>query len=463
MIVVIVVAGAAAAIVISGDDDEKKDYKIDTKLEIYGNADGDDDIDSEDVELISQWIDAVKSDDADRQNELKKTINLDFADAKHDGTIDSDDVVQTKAIADGTATHLWFMDGIGKDRDMDIGESITRVGCEYFTGVETMLILGQTDRIAAVDFAPWQYLDFYFSDEEKKNISNLGNMNAPDYDAVNKLNLDVLLIFSASASYEAKQEKLVGTDVLYLGLYNPDLINTQSSSFVQGILKAGYIFGAVEKAEAYTEWILNYRDKMLEIEGSIPESEKPVVLMSNYTVSYFSTGKGDQVPAYSLNDPLGQAIALAGGVNILDEINPSYGSAYSVKINLDKLFTKEGTVDYICLHNVKYTYNGATMADTPAHGYLQDDDKEFRNAIDNALGQKFVTTETVVMLAGDFRNGCTGGILLAAYLGNLINPELYSSIDPIAMHNEYVEFLGISGYDVKEHGVFFEYGNNATS
>ena len=47
MIVVIVVAGAAAAIVISGDDDEKKDYKIDTKLEIYGNADGDDDIDSE--------------------------------------------------------------------------------------------------------------------------------------------------------------------------------------------------------------------------------------------------------------------------------------------------------------------------------------------------------------------------------------------------------------------------------
>ena len=202
---------------------------------------------------------------------------------------------------------------------------------------------------------------------------------------------------------------------------------------------------------------------MLSIEESIPEADKPVVLMSNYTQSYFCTGAGDQVPAYTQNDPLGQAVILAGGINIHEKLGTDYGSKYSVKINLDSLFTEAGTVDYICLHNVKYTYGGMTMASTPAHGYLQDDDTEFRNAIDIALGQSFVTTETVAMMAGDFRNGCTGGVLLAAYLGNLINPEQYSSIDPVDMHNEYVKFLGIEGYDVGEHGVFFEYGKNPTS
>ncbi len=447
--VVIIIIAAAFAVVLMGNDDPDDPRDLDVDLEIYGNANKDWRVDSADAELVQSWIDAA--DDVEKQDSLKDSINLTFADANHDGVIDAKDVEQIMAIANGTATHLWFLDGIGQERDMDIGD-IQRIGCEYYATTEAMLILGQNDRIVAVDNAPYQYLDFYFTDEQSKNITNLVNMSSPDYPFINSLKLDVLLVFSPTASYEAKQEKLVGTDVLYLGLYNPDLTDIENSEFIQGILKAGYIFGAVDRAVGYTDWILDYRDKMLGIADSIPEAEKPVVAMTNYTSQYFENGTSDTISTYSNIDPLGQAIVLAGGTNVLDVLKVET-SGYSVKVGIDALFYNS-PADYFFCHNVKYAYNATVQKDTPNHGYLVDDYSEMKAAADLAASRPLVNDETITLIAGDFRNGCTGGVLLAAYVGNIINPEEYADIDPIVMHNEYVEWLGIEDYDVEERGVF---------
>lgn len=456
--VVIIAAAVAAIVVLSDDDDDKTVRDLDVNLEIYGNADRDWKIDSADADLVQQWIDAEAANDTAKQDELRSTINLTFADANHDGIIDSRDVTQIRAIANGTATHLWFLDGIGDERNMDIGDAIQRIGCEYYSNTEAMLILGQEDKIVAVDNAPYQYRDFYFSASHRDSVTNLINMNAPDYGMVNTLNLDVLLIFSSTASYEAKQEKLIGTDVLYLGLYNPDLTNTAKSSFIQGILKAGYIFGAVDRAVDYTNWVLDYRDKMLAIADSIPEDDKPVCAMTNYTSSYFENGTSNVLPIYTSIDPLGQAVVLAGGKNLLDALGTDVPSgSYSVKIGIDAVFNHH-PVDYFFLHTVKYTYGGAMMSSTPDHGYLQNDTSSMESALETAENQSLVGDEILTIIAGDFRNGCTGGILLAAYMGSMINPDQYSDIDPIEMHNEYVKWMGIENYDVSKNGVFFYHG-----
>lgn len=451
VIVIMVIAGAATAVIkMGGDKDTSKD--LDINLEIYGNADKDWDIDSDDANLVSRWIEAESAEDKEAMESMKDSINLTFADANRDGIIDSRDVDQINALATGSADHIWFLDGIGNEYDMDITD-IQRIGCEYYSTTEAMLILGQNEKIVAVDNAPYQYRDFYFTAEQQKNLTNMVNMNEPDYSFINTLNLDVLLIFSASASYEAKQEKLPGTDVLYLGLYNPDLTDTANSSFIQGMLKAGYIFGAVERAEAYTNWVIDYRDKMMAIAGSIPDEEKPAVAMSNYTNQYFENGTTTTLSIYTSIDPLGQAVLLAGGKNILGAIGVEEGTGYSVKIGIDTIFNKS-PVDYFFLHTVKYTYGGGVMSQTPDHGYLQDDYGPFEKACTNAKGQSLVSDESISIIAGDFRNGCTGGILLAAYMGNLINPEYYSDIDPMSMHQEYIGWMGIEGYDINEHGVF---------
>ncbi len=446
---IIVIAGAGVALTMMGNDNKARD--LDVNLEIYGNADKDWDVDSDDSQLVKSWIAAVESGDEAQKESLSEGINFTFADANKDGIIDSKDVEQIDAIVNGTATHLWFLDGVGNDRDMDIGD-IKRIGCEYYATTEAMLILGQADNIVAVDNAPYQYLDFYFTESQKQNVTNMLNVSTPDYGFLNSLDLDVLLVFSPTASYEAKQEKIVDTDVLYLGLYNPDLTNTSKSSFIQGMLKAGYIFGAVDRAEGYTNWIIEYRDKMLNISNSISDEDKPVVAMTNYTNQYFENGTSNTLSTYSISDPLGQAIVLAGGKNILDVLDIEV-SGYSFKVGIDALF--EGSpVDYFFCHNVKYTYGNLTNTSTPDHGYLVDDYTQIKDATETATEKDLVTDESISLIAGDFRNGCTGGVLLAAYVGNIINPELYKDIDPIAMHNEYVEWLGIEGYDLKEHGVF---------
>lgn len=457
-VVILVAAGIGAAVALTKDDD-KSSKSIDVNLEIYGNADGDWKIDENDANLVESWIDISNKGDTTALDDIKEKINLDFADADRNGVIDSKDAEQIRAIANGTAKHLWFLDGIQEERDIDIGDAIKRIGCEYYSNTEAMLILGQADKIVAVDNAPYQYLDFYFNSEQKKNVTNMVNMNSPDYGFVNTLNLDVLLIFSSTASYEAKQEKLIGTDVLYLGLYNPDLTNTSKSNFIQGILKAGYIFGAVDRAVDYTNWVLDYRDKMLNIANSIPDSEKSVIAMSNYTSSYFENGTSNTMSIYTSIDPLGQAVILAGGKNLLDVLDVT-ASGYSYKIGIDAVFNKH-PVDHFFLHNVKYTYGGAVMESTPDHGYLQDDPSQMAEAWKNSVGRPLVEDETITLIAGDFRNGCTGGILLAAYMANQINPDAYASIDPLKMHAEYIEWMGISDYDITKHGVFFYQGQTA--
>lgn len=453
--VVVILIAAGAGIVVYNGLKHDTDKTIDVNLEIFGNADKDDRISENDAVMIEKYIAAVEAGDSEAISEID--ISTTFADANLDGSINTEDAAQVRAIVAGTADNIWMLDGVGNERK--ISTDISRIGCEYFSNTELCLILGQADKIVAVDNAPYLYSDFYFTESQQSNITNMFNCNKPDYDLINTLNLDTYLLFSGSASYEAKQEKIIDCDVIYLGLYNPDLTNTEKSSFVQGVLKAGYIFGAVDRAEDYINWLIDYRDEMLDIADSIDDSDKPVVCMSNYTSGqYFMDDDSNLISVYRTNDPLGQAVTLAGGTNVIELLSDSSfvtSGSYAVKVQIDSIFNDDESVEvnYFFLHMVKYTYGATVNSGVPDHGYLTTDDSEMAAAYAIATDHSLITDEKISLIAGDFRNGCTGGVLLAAYMGSVINAEAYSDIDPIAMHNEYVKWLGIEDYDVSEDGL----------
>ncbi|MDR1404842.1 MAG: hypothetical protein LBJ20_04680 [Candidatus Methanoplasma sp.] len=458
-VAVLVAAGAAAFVIMKND---KEVRPIDVNLEIFGNADKDWKIDENDAKLVEEYIKAQSDGDSEKTSEIEVKISLRFADADNNGVIDDRDVKQIRAVADGTADHLWFLDGVQRERDMDL--DVDRIGAEYFTNTEMMLILGQSDKVVAVDNAPYVCRDFYFSEKQQSNLRNMVNMSVPDYDLINSMNLDVLLIFapSTAAKYEEKQEKIVGCDVLYLGLYIPDLTNTSKSNFIQGILKAGYIFGNVERAEAYTNWVTDNRDKLLGLAESIPDGEKPVVGMSNYMAGqYFLDETKNTFTLYKSGDPLGQAVILAGGRNVLKIIGGDGDSSGGATVQVDAVFNDDPNVhaDFFFLHMVKYTYGGSVNQEVPDHGYDTDDYSEITAAWENADSRTLVMDEKIALIAGDFRNGCTGGILLAAYMAKIINPEVYSSVDPVELHNEYIGWMGIGDYDVNKKGVFVYAGS----
>ena len=446
LVAALAIAGAGAGVFLLTKS-APEGYSVDAELQIFGNANGDWKLDGDDV----TFLDSIISGSIDRTT---------YADANQDGVVDASDVEQVQAVIDRTAEYLWLVDGDGNVKK--IGLDISRIGAEYYSNTELMCILRLQDKVVAVDNAPYQTRDFYFGEERGDSITNLVNMNAPNYEFVAGLDLDILLTFSYAGT-EAKQEMLQDVDVIYLGMYRPDVLEPEKSEYIQGILKAGYIFDRVERAEAYVEWLLDIRDEIASISGGIEEEDKVKVLMTNYSNSYFSDDSITDWSIYTKIDPQVQALLLAGGYPVAKDIltEEQYNGGpdrtlYGTKVGSEPIVTAD--IDFIFCHCVKYTYGGTVVTSTPDHGYGTGDGTGMDAAHALAAGRPltdFVEDGNIYIMAGDFRNGATGGILHAAYIAKAIYPDEFADFDAVAIHNEYVsEWLGVSDYDVSTDGVF---------
>ena len=97
---IIVVAGCAAALTVIGGDDKEVEVNPDEssiRLRIYGNANGDDYINNDDIKIVQKIIDENIVD-------WKKTYY--FADADHDGKITENDIDVIKKIINGEKTKM---------------------------------------------------------------------------------------------------------------------------------------------------------------------------------------------------------------------------------------------------------------------------------------------------------------------------------------------------------------------
>lgn len=443
---ILIVSGAVGVFLLSKDNDSGREHIPNMELEVFGNANNDWKVDEDDLTALEEIIAGEREPSA-------------LADANQDGVIDERDIEQVESIINRTAEHLWLIDGDGNTKKIKL--DIERIGSEYYSNTELMCILDVKDKVVAIDNAPYQLKDFYFG-EGRNDITNLVNMHTPNYEAVADLNLDILLTFSYAGT-EEKQEALSNVDVLYLGMYRPDVLEPEKSEYMQAILKAGYIFDRVERAENYIEWLLDVREDIASVSDTIAEEDKKKVLMTNYSNSHFADESIVEWSLYTKIDPQGQALLLAGGHSVAQDIlTPEQynGGAdrtiYGAKVGTEPIITAD--IDYVFCHCVKYTYGGQVIESTPDHGYGISDRTEIEAAQALAASREMINLDdddNIFIMAGDFRNGATGGILHAAYIAKAIYPELFDELDPVAIHNQYVnEWLGIADYDVSVDGVF---------
>jgi len=412
-------------------------------LEIFGNANGDWSIDEDDIATIQAIIDG--------EEEPNK-----FADANRDGKIDEKDIEHVEALIERTADFIWILDGNGDP--VKVSLPVERVGVEYLSNAELMNVLNVSDKVVAADVAPYMMKDFYFPGQD---LHNIGQMHQnPNYeDIVNKTDLDVLFTFSPSDN-DVKNEKLDSTDVVFLGLYWPNVMEPQDSRFMQGVMKAGYILDAVDRANDYKEWLEGLVGDMHDVSSQIDPEDRPDVLMTVHR-DYFAPGGEDdkEVRTFTKIDPLSQACMLAGGNPIAKNIVDDWigeDSVYFAQVNLEYVLEEEP--EYIFLHTVRYTYSGDTLE--PAYGYDWDDPANYTERIDAILKRSDIGTlpavsnENVYMTAGDFRNNAMGGVLGALYYANILHPDKFE-LDPQAVHQEYIsDWMGLEGYDLNQSGVF---------
>ncbi|MCL2256740.1 MAG: ABC transporter substrate-binding protein [Candidatus Bathyarchaeota archaeon] len=402
-------------------------------LEIYGNANMDNKIDQKDIAYIQDII-----------ADIKPTTT--FADANRDGSIDQKDIDIINTIINGTFSQMHLLDGNGKN--ITITHPPNRVIIEYIQNAELARILQIQDKIVGVDFCVDQLKTIYFP-ENTNNIKTVGNMNTPDYEAILNLNPDILLTFSNATSEKAS--KLPGVDVIYLGLYYPNVLDPVHSEYIQAILKAGYIFNKVNQATSYTNWLLDLTNAINVKTSTLTATQKQSVFITNYPYTASTTLK-----AYMTIDTLGQACILAGGNNIASTL-PTYLTATSADVDAEWILQQNPS--YIFLHTVRYTYAATTNAD-PAQGIDVNDATSIRNCLEQWRSQEQITNlaavknNNVYIISGDFRNNAMGGTLGAVYIAKILYPDLLSDINPQTIHQDYITNYLHLNYNLDKNGVF---------
>jgi iron complex transport system substrate-binding protein len=404
-------------------------------LEVYGNANLDDKIDSDDITYVN--------------NIIAGTANSNqFADANRDGVINTNDLSQINAIINGQATQISMLDGNGKN--ITVSLPANRIIIEYIQNAELARILELENKVVGFDYAVDKLRSVYFPD--RSDIVNVGKMNTPDYEAVLNLNPDLLLTFSNSpVDIAEKTSKLPGVDVVFLGLYYPNVTAPEKSQFLQGILKAGYIFNKVPKATEYANWLVNLTSTINAKTSTIAEANKHSVLLYTYPYTPSTT-----IKEYATIDTLGQVCILAGGSNVAASF-PSYLNSTTVAVDAETVLDQDP--EYIFLHTVRYTFGGFTYAD-PVQGIDANDITSIDTCLKDYMSQEVFADVSafknnhVYIIAGDFRNNAMGGVLGAVYLSNVLYPDLFADLNAENVHQEYITKYLRLNYNLDNSGIF---------
>ncbi len=403
-------------------------------LGIFGNANMDNTVDELDVEYAQGIIDGTND-------------PTELADANRDGEIDEDDVGQIEMIINGDETELHILDG--NDEPATVHKPVERIVVEYLDNAELVSILNASDKVVGIDYAVAKS-EFQFPELSKRE--NVGQMNEPDYEAVLSANPDLLLTFS-SLNTQSKADNLPGVDVVFLGLYYPDLADPENSKFTDGVRKLGYILDEELRAEEYLTWRLGWIDQIRSGGKSVSEENRPKVLICAYPYAHLDAGT---FRTYSLIDTLTQMAMLTGAKVMAEDLPEFFGSSY--KIDVDPEWVIEQDPDFILLHLVAHTYSGMSL--DPPNGYDADDPENIEKARESftsrpeLAGMTAVKNGDVYLESGCFRNDASGGLIGASYMAKLFLPETFTDLDPEAIHQEYLSrFLG-QDYDLNEHGIF---------
>ncbi|MGM0452174.1 MAG: ABC transporter substrate-binding protein [Thermodesulfobacteriota bacterium] len=331
----------------------------------------------------------------------------------------------------------------GNGNPIKIRKPVKRIIVEYTDNAELVRILGRADRIVGVAGYDYVFQKCKRQFPEIRKKPSVGYPWALDYEAVLKLNPELLFTFTGDNA--SKRAKLPGVNVVFLGLYKPDLLNPEQSSFIKGVRNAGKMLDAQARAAQYIRW---YTDLIKRIESKtskIEEKKKPKVLVSSFPQCN-SAASG--YCAYSKNDTLTQASIIAGGDNLVETLPEPANETPSIPVDVEWLI--KHNPDIIILHAVDAV---------DLYGYEADNISGLRKAMKRYLKRpelqhiNAVKNKRVYIFDGHFRNDSSGGVLAAAYMARLFHPQQFKDLDPEAVHQKYLEMQHLE-YSLDRHGIF---------
>ncbi len=402
-VLAVIIVAAGAMIYLTNDNSSGEITP--GKLLIYGNADGDSDIDEDDVAYIENIIAGNKT-------------KTDMADANCDGKIDQADIDLVRKLIDKEPCTAYYYDMLNK-RSESFSYPIKTV---YPVGIDSMLatkILGLDDRVVAVSSTTSDAV--LFKDIYDRNVPGLGSN--PAVEKISELSTKPDAIIGTTYPNDLKNEDAIeaaGIKVVRLGFQDQDNL--------AAYLTYGFMTQSTEKAAKFVGFTQNVLDRIAEKTKDLSKDEKVSGMVLGYNVIY---GK---VQNY------GTILTNAGGIDAVD------WDAYRLcSAGFEWLY--EYKFDYIVglANPAGYDYTGSA------------DDKANCLDIWNKHYDRYQRTDAVKagnLFILDNNMPC---IIKTAYVAQMFYPELFDSNFGNSIHQEYINLfidnLATDHYDVSK-GVF---------
>jgi iron complex transport system substrate-binding protein len=312
-----------------------------------------------------------------------------------------------------------IVDSDGKE--VKIFRPIKRIVVLGTTQAEVLRSLNAKDRIVGISTYITKKPDFF---PQLKELPTVGSGYYPDYEAIVNLTPDIVLQYSGWTPEMDEELEPFDIKVIRLGF---KLMNYTSE-----VRSLGDILDKKQEADRLVEFHQSYMDTIAAGIATLEENEKPGVYLEWNTDYQTDT-----------NGSLHQLCVLAGGKNIAANLTGKYPT-------VDAEWIASENPDII----IKFPFRKSA-----SHGYDVDDASEMAE-LWNSLFERFepynitaITNNDVYVVGQEIVSG-PRALVAIAYMAKWFHPELFNDLNPIEIHQKYIEdFQGLD-YDLYERGVF---------
>jgi|WetSurMetagenome_2_1015567.scaffolds.fasta_scaffold00221_24 iron complex transport system substrate-binding protein len=314
-------------------------------------------------------------------------------------------------------------------RNVTIYQPIKTVVCDISHHLETLRTLGVP---ASMIIGGPENIDIYSIFPEYNNLTPVGSFYEPNVEKMIQLHPDIILIhpgtgsgtFGAFLGPLLEQLESAGLTVACFACSRPEI-------YTEEVEKLGKLFEQQEEANRFISFYKGVLSSVEEKVKGLPENERPLVYSENrpYRASNLDIEPIQTAGGRSLYEGKGE----------VQEVNPEDVVAY----NPDVIIRIVGEEDY----------DRMNADDT---GKMDEIRKEIMNRpeLQNTTAIKQGNVHLIASPLWTYMpfSGCRHFIGVA-YLAKWLHPDLFTNLDPKAIHQRYLtEFQGLD-YDLNKRGV----------
>ena len=313
----------------------------------------------------------------------------------------------------------------GTPRSLTLYRPVERIVA--LSSVEAVRSLKATDKIAGVSRSTTQnkvyYPEFFGCD--------FLIADSKDMESIIDLHPDVAIMGSSTAEHNIDVLESAGI-VVFRSVTN----TPQANSYVEGHRKMGYLLDKGDEAEELIGWYDGILNSIKEtVEENIPEENKPTVYWQHCVYEgrkkYTTTGRG----VYHSD------IVAAGGRNVFEDVEGFESMRGAVAVDVEAIMGLDPDVMVWCGRSYTGTPYDLDADKTPMKDiYEEVINREVLQNITAVKEEKVLVISTTFVCCGGLSRHFVG----IAYMAKFFYPDLFTDLNPKAIHQEYlIRFQGL--------------------